>query len=37
MKDYMDRWVTPPKRVTSSNWSPPPPCAREEEAHYQLG
>ena len=31
MKDYMGRWVTP-KRVTSSNLSPPPPCAREEEA-----
>ena len=22
----MDRRVTPPKRVTSSIWSPPPPC-----------
>ena len=22
----MDRWVTPPKRVTSSTWGPPPPC-----------
>ena len=37
MRDYMDRWITPPKRVNSCNWSSPPPCAREEEAHYQLG
>ena len=26
MRDYMDRWVTPPNRVTSPAWSPPPPC-----------
>ena len=26
MIDYMDRWVTPPKRVTSPIWGPPPPC-----------
>ena len=26
MRDYMDRRVTPPKRVTSSTWGPPPPC-----------
>ena len=26
MRDYMDRRVTPPKRVTSPTWSPPPPC-----------
>ena len=26
MKDYMDRRVTPPKRVTSSTRGPPPPC-----------
>ena len=25
MRDYMDRWVTPPKRVTSPTWGPPPP------------
>ena len=24
--DYMDRRVTPPKRVTSPTWGPPPPC-----------
>ena len=26
MKDCMDRRVTPPKRVTSRIWGPPPPC-----------
>ena len=26
MRDYMDRWVTPPKGVTSLTWGPPPPC-----------
>ena len=26
MRDYMDRWVTPSKRVTSPTWGPPPPC-----------
>ena len=26
MRDYVDRRVTPPKRVTSSIWGPPPPC-----------
>ena len=26
MRDYMDRWVTPPKQVTSPTWGPPPPC-----------
>ena len=26
MRDYMDRWVTLPKRVTSPSWGPPPPC-----------
>ena len=26
MIDYMDRRVTPPKRVISPTWSPPPPC-----------
>ena len=26
MRDYMDRRVTPPKRVTSPNWGPTPPC-----------
>ena len=26
MRDHMDRQVTPPKRVTSPTWGPPPPC-----------
>ena len=26
MRDYMDSRVTPPKRVTSPTWGPPPPC-----------
>ena len=25
MKNHMDRWVTPPKLVTSPTWGPPPP------------
>ena len=25
-RDYTDRQVTPPKRVTSPTWGPPPPC-----------
>ena len=25
MRDYMDRRYTPPKRVTSPTWGPPPP------------
>ena len=26
MRDYMDKPVTPPKRVKSPTWGPPPPC-----------
>ena len=26
MRDYMDRRVTPPERVTLPTWSSPPPC-----------
>ena len=26
MRDYMDRRVTPPWRVTSPTWGAPPPC-----------
>ena len=26
MRDYMGRRVTPPKRVISPTWGPPPPC-----------
>ena len=25
-RDYMDKQVTPPKRVTSPTWGPPPSC-----------
>ena len=25
-RDYMDRRVTPPKKVSSPTWGPPPPC-----------
>ena len=28
LKYYVDRRVTPPKRVTSPAWGPPPPCTR---------
>ena len=48
MRDYTDRWVTPPKRVTSPTWGPPlhlhvnrPSEGRESsckygDAHYLL-
>ena len=26
MRDDIDRWVTPPKQVTSPTWGLPPPC-----------
>ena len=29
----MDSWVTPPKRVTSSTWGPPPPCKQALTKH----
>ena len=28
MRDYMDRRVTPPKRVTTPTWGPSPPCKK---------
>ena len=28
MRDYMDRRVTLPKRVTSPTWGPPTPCPK---------
>ena len=28
MKNYMNRRVTPPKRVTSPTWGPPRPCKK---------
>ena len=35
MRDYMDRRVTPPKRVTSPTWGPPPPCKQALIYMYQ--
>ena len=32
MRDYMDRRVTPPKRVTSPIWGPSPPCKQALKA-----
>ena len=38
MRDYMDRRVTPSKRVISPAWGPPPPCKQaltgQILAHY---
>ena len=39
MRDYMDRRVTPPNRVTSPIWGTPPPCKQAlrliaEQANY---
>ena len=28
MRDYMDKRVTQPERVTSPTWGPPPPCTQ---------
>ena len=37
MRNCMDRRVTPPKRVTSPTWGPPPPCKQALiEAYIQL-
>ena len=33
MRDYMDRRVTPSKRVTSPTWGPQPPCKRPQMSH----
>ena len=32
MRDYMDRWDTPPEQVTSPTWSPPLPCKQAVSA-----
>ena len=29
MRDYVDRRVTPPKRVTSPTWGAPPSCKQD--------
>ena len=36
MRDHMDRQVTPPKRVTSPTWGPPPPCACKQAPRREL-
>ena len=28
LRDHMDRWGTPPNRVTSPTWGRPPPCKK---------
>ena len=33
MIDYMDKRVTPSKRVTSPTWGPPPPCKQALSQH----
>ena len=33
MRDYMDKRVTPSKRVTSPTWGPPPPCKQALNQH----
>ena len=34
MRDYVDRRVTPPKRVTSPTWGPPTPCKQALSVIY---
>ena len=35
MRDYVDRRVTPPKRVTSPTWGPSPQCKQALKEHEQ--
>ena len=37
MKDYIDRRVTPSKRVTSPTWGPPPSCKQALSAMISFG
>ena len=37
MGDYMDRQVTPPKRVTSPTWGPPAPCEQALRNEKETG
>ena len=30
MRDYLDRPVTPPRRITSPTWGPPPSCKQAQ-------
>ena len=34
IRDCMDRRVTPPKRVTSPSWGPPPPCKQALRKYF---
>ena len=36
MRDYIDRRVTPPKRVTSPTWGPPTPSKQESRSRAVL-
>ena len=36
MRDYIDRWVTPPKRVTSPTWGPPLPCKQARSEDWRI-
>ena len=36
MRNYMDRRVTPPKRVNSPTWGPQPPCKQGRTAKSNL-
>ena len=36
MRDYMERRVTPPRRVTSPTWGPPPPCKQALRNLFKL-
>ena len=36
MRDYMDRRVTPPKRVISPTWGPPPTCKQALSTYLWL-
>ena len=37
MRDYMERRVTPPWRVTSPTWDPPPPCKQALRLKNKFG
>ena len=36
MRDYMDRRVTPPKRVTSPTWGPSPTCKQALKVAFSV-
>ena len=36
MRDFMDRWVTPLKRVASPTWGPPFPCKQALTDRFRL-